>query len=482
VTTTETTDLRIELLDPRALAAHPRNVRTDLGDLTGLTASIAAQGVLEPLSVLPIDDGHMILAGHRRAAAAIEAGHTHVPCLIRADLSVGDLLNADEPLSRTVAAEQVAAMLAENLHREGLTAVEEARGVQAMLDLGLPVERVAKRTGLDPKRVEKAAGVARLAPTAAAAVTVAGLTLDQAAVVARFEDDEEVLSELLEAAEDGPGEFQHAVERAEQTLAVAERVAAKRTELEAAGRTVVSDDGDATRLNWLLHNGEDLHAENHADCPGSAVTLSAVAWRTDVMVFEVCTDPAGNGHTDRYGPGSSSQSGKPTPANEAEEQAAREAAAAERRKVIENNKAMFAANRVRRAFVKELLARKSAPKEVLRFAVEEIAASSDALQSWLSGSHTQDADDAVRELGLVRPSRWRQTDASLTSGEKVSDARLPLQLLAHIAAADEGAVSKDSWRSEGTDRDRLVRWLTFLVGQGYTLSDVEQEIVDGAAK
>jgi ParB family chromosome partitioning protein len=132
--------------------------------------------------------------------------------------------------------------------------------------------------------------------------------------------------------------------------------------------------------------------------------------------------------------------------------------------------------------VKELLAWKSAPKEVLRFAVEEIAASSDAVQSWLSGSHTQDSGDAVRELGLVRPSRWRQTDLSLTSGEKVPDARLPMQLLAHIAAAVEGAVSKDSWRCEGPDRDRLVRWLKFLVGRGYTLSDVEQGIVDGAAQ
>jgi ParB family chromosome partitioning protein len=481
VTTIEGTELRVEMLDPRDLVGHPRNVRTELGDLSGLTASIAAQGVLEPLVVVPSGDGHMILAGHRRAAAAIEAGHTHVPCLIRSDLFVGDLLAADEPLSRSVEAEQVAAMLAENLHREGLTAVEEARGVQAMIDLGVPLERVSKRTGLDPQRVEKAAGVARLAPTAAAAVTVAGLTLDQAAVVARFEDDEEVLDELLEAAEDGPGEFEHAVERAEQARAAAERVAAKQAELEAAGRTVLSDEGDATRLTWLLHNGEELHTENHADCPGSAVTLSSVAWRTDVMVFEVCADPEGNGHTARYG-SSSSQRGKPTPANEAEEQAAREAAAAERRKVIENNKAMFSANRVRRAFVKELLAWKSAPKEVLRFAVEEIAASSDAVQSWLSGSHTQDSGDAVRELGLVRPSRWRQTDLSLTSGEKVPDARLPMQLLAHIAAAVEGAVSKDSWRCEGPDRDRLVRWLKFLVGRGYTLSDVEQGIVDGAAQ
>jgi hypothetical protein len=42
-------------------------------------------------------------------------------------------------------------MLAENLHREGLTAVEEARGVKQMLDLGVPISKVAKRTGLGPE-------------------------------------------------------------------------------------------------------------------------------------------------------------------------------------------------------------------------------------------------------------------------------------------------------------------------------------------
>ena len=214
-------ELRVELLDPHDLAPHPRNVRVDLGDMSGLTRSIREQGVIEPLTVVPLNTGYQLVAGHRRAAAAIAAGLDRVPCVIRLDLAA----DADDS---PIVAEHVGAMLSENLHREGLTAVEEARGVQAMIDLGVDVARVAKRTGLDQERVAKAAGVARLADRAAAAVTVAGLTLDQAAVVARYEDDEEVLDELLEAAEDGPGEFEHAVARAEQARADAERVAAIR--------------------------------------------------------------------------------------------------------------------------------------------------------------------------------------------------------------------------------------------------------------
>jgi hypothetical protein len=59
---------RLVWLDPAGLAVHPRNVRDDLGDLSGLAASIAAQGVLEALTVVPITSadstpGHQLVAG-----------------------------------------------------------------------------------------------------------------------------------------------------------------------------------------------------------------------------------------------------------------------------------------------------------------------------------------------------------------------------------------------------------------------------------
>jgi ParB-like nuclease domain len=67
-------------LDPLALAANPDNVRTNLGDLGPLAASIAACGVLEPLVVIPDGDGgHRIVAGHRRNAAAIIAEQRSEP-------------------------------------------------------------------------------------------------------------------------------------------------------------------------------------------------------------------------------------------------------------------------------------------------------------------------------------------------------------------------------------------------------------------
>ena len=84
---------RLVWLDPRGLAVHPRNIRDDLEDLSGLADSIAAQGVLEALTVIPHvaadgTPGHQLVAGHRRAAAAILAGLTAVPCVLRPDLAL----------------------------------------------------------------------------------------------------------------------------------------------------------------------------------------------------------------------------------------------------------------------------------------------------------------------------------------------------------------------------------------------------------
>jgi ParB family chromosome partitioning protein len=200
---------RLVWLDPRGLAVHPRNICDDLGDLSGLADSIAAQGVLEALTVIPHvaadgAPGHQLVAGHRRAAAAILAGLTAVPCVLRPDLALdGNATDGD----RAAQAGHVGAMLAENLHRQGLSAVEEARGVQAMLDLGVSLTRVATSTGLGRKRVAKAAGVARLDGETAAAVAGAGLTLDQAAAVAVYAGDPDTTAALIAAAGEGPGQF-----------------------------------------------------------------------------------------------------------------------------------------------------------------------------------------------------------------------------------------------------------------------------------
>ncbi len=191
----------------------------------------------------------------------------------------------------------------------------------------------------------------------------------------------------------------------------------------------------------------------------------------------MCTDPAGNGHRDRW-----VATALPTgAAGETPSEAEREAASAERRATIENNKAMAAANETRREWIKGLLQRKTAPKTALRFAVETMAADPRALSRWLSGQPNRAQDTAAADLGIDAPGQWwttREKPApTLTSGEQIPDARLGVALLAHVAGAIESALHRQSWRNPGAGD---ARWLRFLASCGYTPADIEQQIIDAA--
>lgn len=466
MTAPEQQPAQLEHLDPAALTSHPRNVRTDLGDLTGLTASIAAQGVLEPLTVVPLQPvGYLLIAGHRRAAAAVAAGLDRVPCMVRTDWRT----DVDGEAAQI---EHLGAMLAENLQRQNLTPVEEARGVQQLLDLGVSMAKVVKSTGLSRKRVGLAAGVARLSEETAVNIALAGLDLEQAAAVALFSGDQEASDQLIAAAAHGPGQFAHALERAKRDRDNAVALQKLVDELTAAGRTVLVGEerrGPGVAELYSLRgttDGAGMTAEEHIQCPGAAVSV----WPNG-HTEEVCTSPAKYGHELRWG--GTAAKAKPETVEE------KDAAKAERRRVIDNNKAMEAANAVRRAWLREYLARKTAPKELLRFCVDTFATGR-ALDGWLNGLSAGGDEEAASELGLERPRSYGDVPVTLTSGEQVSDARLPLQLFAHIAAAHEVSISRESWRKRDHRRDMLVRWLTFLAAQGYTLADVEQEIVDQA--
>lgn len=120
--------IEIERIKP-----HASNVRRDLGDLSELAASIKGVGLLQPLTVAPIGDDYLVIAGHRRLAAAKEAGLDVVPCIIRTDLSTQKA--------------QIEAMLVENLQRSDLTVMEEADAYAQLELLGVKEVAIAKATG-----------------------------------------------------------------------------------------------------------------------------------------------------------------------------------------------------------------------------------------------------------------------------------------------------------------------------------------------
>lgn len=116
------------------LRAHPRNVRTDLGDLRELVESIRERGVLVPLMAERRGDWLRILHGHRRAAAAELAGLAKVPCVIVAEHSDADA---------------ICVMLAENEQRRSLTPAERQAAVLVLRDeFGMKMPAIAQRLGI----------------------------------------------------------------------------------------------------------------------------------------------------------------------------------------------------------------------------------------------------------------------------------------------------------------------------------------------
>ncbi len=126
----ELRELPVEVIKP-----NPNQPRTkiDPESLAGLAASIGANGVVQPLLVRPLPDGsYELIAGERRWRAAQEAGLTKVPAVVR-----------DQEL-----AERLQVALIENMVREDLNPVDEARACAALVDeLGLSKEELARRVG-----------------------------------------------------------------------------------------------------------------------------------------------------------------------------------------------------------------------------------------------------------------------------------------------------------------------------------------------
>ena len=111
---------------------QPRK-RIDPESIAGLAESIAAAGVIQPLIVRPLPDGtYELIAGERRWRAAREAGLEEVPAVIR-----------DEDEAR-----RLQTALIENMAREDLNPVDEARACATLVeDLGLSKEEVGRRVG-----------------------------------------------------------------------------------------------------------------------------------------------------------------------------------------------------------------------------------------------------------------------------------------------------------------------------------------------
>lgn len=480
----------LQQVDPRELQLED-NVRAEASLTKDFIASIKELGVLMPvIAVRNLDGTLMVRAGQRRTAAAREVGLTSIPVYI-----------TDEG---TDDASRLVTQIVENDQRLGLEADDRALGIQALIDTGMSVTKVAKRLSMPAAQVKKSSAVAS-SKAALEALQKENLTLDQAAEIAEFEDDPSAVAALIEASKRRFFDHELARQKSDrvyrQKLAEAGEPYTKRgvTVLESRppyGSTdmvsesyLVDAEGNEVEREAVLASVEAnpqawavlLDEESvFTNAEGEVVPENKIDWATEAdpeaepeeglvhagtvqetIVFEpsdfycLDLDAAGLAVSDRFRR-MQAQGGAVAPTI-----ADREAEKRERRKVLMLNKAGDAALGVRRAFVTTLLQRKTLPKGSATFIAKMLTADPSLL-----GGYTA-ATTAAELLGVA-------SDELASSTAEATDQRAEVITLGLVLGALEIRSPKGAWRSPTAHAVGPKEYLDFLASCGYTLSPVEQ--------
>ena len=167
---------------------QPREI-FDEQSLQELADSIAQYGLIQPITVRRLDSGYyQIIAGERRWRAARLAGLSEVPVRV---------IEADDRRTAELA-------LVENLQREDLNPIEEARGYRALIDeYGLTQEEAAKSVGRSRPAVANAMRLLSLCPAVLKMVEEGQLSAGHARALVPILDDRLQTAAAKEVVEKG---------------------------------------------------------------------------------------------------------------------------------------------------------------------------------------------------------------------------------------------------------------------------------------
>lgn len=153
--------------------AQPREIFRE-ETLSELAESIRRHGILQPLSVRRMGTGYELIAGERRLRAGILAGLTEVPCI---------LMKMDDREAGLTA-------LVENLQRQDLDFIEEARGIQKLLEQwNMSQEQAARLLGKSQSAVANKLRLLRHEPNVLTAIRENGLTERHARALLKLPSD-----------------------------------------------------------------------------------------------------------------------------------------------------------------------------------------------------------------------------------------------------------------------------------------------------
>ena len=416
-------------INVNSIVNNVNNPRKDLGDLQELRDSIARNGVLQPLTVVPDAGGYKVVIGHRRLEAARQAGVEEVPCVVE-DWSEEQQLNV---------------MMMENMLREQLTTYEEAKGFQMMLDLGKSVETIAEETGFSQSTVRNRTKLLSLNEDGFKKSIERGATLGDLSKLYDIED-EHMRNAVLKSA--GTKEFQSKLqsaveaERREKKMADAEtHIAAWAKKIEKSGFV----DGEQTVMHYV--DTFNYWSDKIPDC-----REEGKAFYYTVDEFSIRIYMEGEAPID----------------TEAEERRARE-------QMISHSldDATQSCYKLRLNFIQNFGNFRKYGKHIMRTFVQ--AALRDmSRSSWRSFN--------LDQLGTVLG-----TDDLADNLDKLNDftmEKVALGMLMVYNDSDRACTWKSSWQSDGwhyiyEQNENLNEWYAFLMSIGYQPSTEEVNFMNG---
>lgn len=166
---------------------QPRR-RFDEAALAELADSIKEHGLLQPVIVRRAGAGYELVAGERRLRAAKEAGLKRIPAIIRG----------------TSDSESLALALVENLQRENLDAIEEARALRRLIDdFGMRQEELARMVGKSRSAIANSLRLLSLPDSIQSLVQLGAITAGHARAVLSLDKEEEQLKLVQRISERG---------------------------------------------------------------------------------------------------------------------------------------------------------------------------------------------------------------------------------------------------------------------------------------
>lgn len=185
----ETTDkeeiIEVNISELRPNPYQPRKV-FDKDALAELAKSIKEHGVFQPIIIKKSIKGYEIIAGERRVRASKMAGLDKVPAIIR---------NLNDEQMMEIA-------LLENLQRENLSAIEEAKAYKSLIDnLHLTQEQLSEKVGKSRSHVTNILGLLRLPTEVQDMVVTKKISMGHARVLSKLESDDKIIEMARDIAE-----------------------------------------------------------------------------------------------------------------------------------------------------------------------------------------------------------------------------------------------------------------------------------------